>query len=474
MRIGPHIGAALGPRPTSRKKLVVIAGQSNAIGMLNAAAVGLDAEYPAVRWYYRHAKAAATTWFTEPEGWTALKPRTTVIDGVQFPAGTAGVELSLGRYLVDNDPDTEWYLAAMGVDSSGLADEWLNAAFPASGGALLAQFKSFISARLAETGAELAGISWIQGENDAVESPDNTDYLTNLGVLFETELRPLYGSAFKVILHRLISKYSGGSSAVIRAAQEGFCVGKSNAQFTIGDDLSLRDSAHYDDASVVTLGQRIGAAVLRSSMPSPGWKAVGVPSHASSVSGLTPSLPVFEVGDVAILVVAGIGLGVYATPAGWTPIRAETSGAVSAQVRTWYRVLQAGDVAPTIADIGGDDSKSAIIFTLRGVSVPPTANYGANTAIAGTSITASGGSTSSANSLIVEIVGHEIDSANSQASGWTCSGLSFDEQVDASSTQGSGTGIAIATAVKSEAGSFGSITATLAASSTWAAVTLVF
>lgn len=474
MRIGHDIGLSLGRRTTGRKKLVVIAGQSNAIGMLSAAAVGLDAAYPAVRWYYRHAKAAATTWFTEPGGWTDLMPRTTVIDGIQFPAGTAGVELSLGRYLAENDPSSTWYLAAMGVDGSGLADEWLNPAFPASGGALLAQLKTFIADRISESGAELSAVVWIQGESDSTESPDNTNYATNLTTLIETELRGSFGSSFKAIVHRLTSKYSGGSSAIIRAAQEGFCVGKSNAQYTIADDLVLRDAAHYDDASVVTLGQRIGAAVLRSSMPSPGWKAVGVPSQVSSVTALTPSLPTFEDGDVAILVVAGIGTGVYATPAGWTAIRAELAGGTAAQIRTFYRVLQLGDSAPTIADIASDDSKTALIFTLRGPTGAPSVSYGASSAVAGTTITASGGTTSAANSLIVVLAAHEIDSANSQASAWTCSGLTFDEQADASSTQGSGTGIAIATAVKSTAGSFGSITSTLAASSTWAAVTMVF
>lgn len=454
------------------KKLGVVVGQSDAIGMYLAAGQ-YASPYSAVQWYYRHAKATATTWFTEPGGWTALKPRTTVIDGIQFPAGTAGVELSLGRYLAANDPASTWYLAGMGVDGSGLADEWLNASFPVGGPALLQQLKDFITARIAESGAELTFIYWLHGQSDSTESPDNVNYLSNLNTL-ETELRALFGTAFKFIVHRLTSKYSGGSSAAIRYAQEGFCVGKANAQFTIGDDLGLRvDNTHLDDSAIVTLGERVGAAVLRS-MPSPGWKAVGVPSHAAAASALTPSMPVFEPGDVAVLVVGGIGTGVYATPAGWTPARAELAGGTAAQLRVWYRVLQAGDVAPTFADIAGDDGKSAIIFTLRGVPTAPTANYGANSATAGTTITAAGGTTGAANSLIVWLVAHEVDSANSQVSDWTCSGLVVDEQADASSTQGSGTGIAVATAVKAAAGSFDVTTATLAAASTWAAVTLVF
>src|SRR5262249_34905194 len=101
--------------------------------------------------------------------WEATQPRT-LADTASYPIGTCGAELSMVRDLDAAGLGT-WFVAKFGIDGSGLQDHWISSSYPTSGTKLKQQMLDFITARLAEQGARLGAVIWIQGENDAGNSP---------------------------------------------------------------------------------------------------------------------------------------------------------------------------------------------------------------------------------------------------------------------------------------------------------------
>jgi hypothetical protein len=174
--------------------------------------------------------------------------------------------------------------------------------------------------------------------------------------------------------------------------------------------------------------------------------------------------------------VAGIGPNPYATPSGWTLVATQHAGSTATRLQVYTRTLTAGDVAHgsvTIPDISGDDAKVALIGTF-GAGVLGSI-YGSSSGSASTSVSIPSGATLADRALVVRIVAHDIDSAtDNQATFEQSVGEEpIVQHVDLSTSQGSGSGIAIAAQERPVAGDFGSATATLASASTSASVVIV-
>lgn len=473
-----------------KRLLIIGTSQSNGLGLCVAANVGLSAAYPAVRLYNHNALLQdPINWKDEGGVWTALQPRTINVGG-NFTVGTGGVELELGRAL-NNAGVGSWWIAKMCIDGSGLENNWVNPAWPTSPGggpSLQTQFTTFISDRIADSGATLAGIIIVQGEADAGESPDAADYYANLGVMFGG-LRTSFGNSFGVFIHRLSNKNQGINSATIRAAEESFAAGQPNCFISsIADDIALRDAAHYVDSGYVTIGDRMAVTILdfvngTTAKPYPKWCATGVPVAALSSGSLTVPLPQsYATNDIGVLMVSGIGQTPYATPAGWTqfpnsPQHDAASGTNTRLQMFWKRFTAGAESDPTVADVSGDDAKLGQIVTIRGCTTSgnPFDVTSGGTAAAGTSIVIPGATTTVANALVMILAAHHLDVATEQFDAWANSDLtSVFEQIDISTATGTGCGLGVATGLKLAAGTYGNTTVTLAAASTTAYGTIVF
>lgn len=478
------LGGGGGSSPA--KRLVVIAGQSNALGLAVASSISnypdIDDAYAAVQYIEKSATLNDPPSFTT-DGPRDLAPRTKTVAGQV--AGTCGVELSMGRDL-DAAGGGTWFVAKMAIDGSGLEDEWVNASYPSSGTPLYDQFETFISDQLTAWEAELGAIVWIQGEADSNESPDAANYLTNEETLFG-DLRTTFGATVPIVIVRLNSNYTaGGSVPTIRSHQESYAAKHSNVAIVAADDLPFRDTAHYTDDAYSTLGSRIADKIIDltngTTPANPYWMAAGIPSVAAAVGSPTPTQPAHQSGDIQILAIAGIGANsITLTDAqGFTEVTGspfrDSGSSLNARLHVfWRRCTSSSMTAPTIGDPASDDAKMALIFTIRGAvaSGDPVDVIAGDGATTSTSVTIPGATTTGANRLIVNILAHEVDAATPQASGWANADLTeLTEQFDVSYTTGSGIGLAIATGVKATAGAYGSTTATLATTSTQARVSI--
>jgi hypothetical protein len=489
---GLSVGLACGIEATGGtaaipKRLVVIAGQSNALGLGVAASVtnypGIADAYPAVQFVER------SSVLSDPLSWTTdalrdLSPRTITV--ASQVAGTMGVELSLGRTL-DATGSAEWYLAKSAIDGSGLENNWNNPAWPATGGSLLSQFSAWITSIEAATGSTLAAIVWIQGEADSTESPDTANYGTNLSSFFSA-LRATHGN-FGVVLNRLSSNYSpGGGRYEVRSWQESWVATDSKAAIVYADDLAFRDTAHFSDDSYATLGIRLASAVMDvidgpAPVANPRWKAAGIPVIATSAQTLTPTWPAHEAGDIGFLILSGLGVNAYtlSTAAGFAAVtdspQKDTGVSTSSRLQVWWcRASSSAMASPVVADAASDDAKIAMIVVVKGAASsgdPWDVTAGDAPAAAGTAITFPGVTTTVGNTLIMNILAHRVDSADAQVSGWANADLTdLTEHVDYDVITSLGYGLAVATGVKAAAGAVTGTTATLANSATQARLTI--
>jgi hypothetical protein len=469
------------------KRMVLLCGQSNCTGYGVAASVtnypGIATAYSAVQYIEQSSILVnPPTWTTD--GPRDLSPRTITV--ASHVAGTFGPELSMGRYLEENSHG-EWFIAKMGIDTSGLENNWNNPAWPSSGGALKTQLTTFAAAQLASWGAELAAIVWVQGETDAGESPDAANYQANLAAFFG-DVRTTLGVSCPIILNRMSSSYAVLQGGTVRSHQESFVNTDGNAGIVYADDLLFRDTVHFADDDYVTLGLRLAAKVLEvidgAAAPAhPTWKGAGIPVFATSAQTLTPTWPAHEADDIGLMVLSGIGLNTYtlSTAAGFVAVpdspqwNSGTNNNARLQV-WWCRATSSAMAAPTIADVASDDAKMAAIVVIKGAATsgnPWDVTAGDNIGTASTSVTFPSDTTTVDNTLIVNLMAYRLDLLGAQVSGWTNADLTeLTEHFDLATATGGGAGIAIATGVKATAGAFAGTTATLATSATQARLTI--
>ncbi|MGL5361520.1 MAG: sialate O-acetylesterase [Bosea sp. (in: a-proteobacteria)] len=449
-----------------KMQVVAIGGQSNALGMQIAANVGLTA-VDEIKCTYKHSKLVNPPVHIT-EGRTSTKPRGLLLDSITFPVGSCGIELALAHYLRANS-SLRWELCSNAIDGSGLTAHWLNPAWPTGGPAYLTQHLDFIQSVIDGCDGELAGYIWAQGEYDAA-STDNVLYASALASL-RAALRARFGTGFKFIVHRLSSRFGGNSSGIIRAAQEGLQQGNPDVWITYGDQYTMRDFAHYSDEAYELLAEQVGAILLADEKPACRWWGAGVPSFKSAAGTLTPTTPGY--GRIGVVAIAGIGNTAYSPGAGWNFIASvhDNSVLTSARLDLYWCVLAEGQTV-NVADLPADDAGAAVVFAVEGVDlINPIDVF--STAFASTATTAVSvpSATATGPGYAFTIVGHEIDSNNYQASGWSA-GLV--EHINTGTTLGSGAGFVGAGKPIEAAGATGATTTTMATATTWAGAQIVF
>jgi hypothetical protein len=106
----------------------------------------------------------------------------------------------------------------------------------------------------------VAGLVWIQGEQDATSAPLSAAYGANLTYLMK-RLRQFWPN-LPVVIVRLSSSGGGAFTATVATAQTAYVAGDPKSALVNTDDLSLKgDLLHYTEDSLITLGQRCAAAM---------------------------------------------------------------------------------------------------------------------------------------------------------------------------------------------------------------------
>lgn len=215
-------------------------------------------------------------------------------------------------------------------------------------------------------------------------------------------------------------------------------------------------------------------------MGAPTIRSVGTFTKSPQTVTLTPPLPAgYQADDTLVLVVSTEGTNssnVIATPSGWLQVSGSPATRDVIQVAVFYKTAAASETAPTFAALASN-SQCGVMICIQGAETIGTPVNVAAAAIAGlgTSVTCPSVTTTTIDTLIMNIVADRTASATARYSGWTNAALAgLTEIVDDGYNLGNANGFGVAVGSKATAGSTGSTTTTLASSSSIAMITIAF
>jgi hypothetical protein len=179
--------------------------------------------------------------------------------GYGYRTDQFGPELSFAYRLNQLNPNDDIYLVKYGISGTTLAEDWN----PNGTGLQYNTFKARVNAALANLTAahkdpQIAGMIWMQGESDAIESHSFAlNYETNLET-FIGKVRTDFGvSDMKFVLGRITTYYGpSGDNALVRAAQDDIPHRVSNVVTISTDGLEWAYRGHYGTDGQIQLGTR--------------------------------------------------------------------------------------------------------------------------------------------------------------------------------------------------------------------------
>lgn len=263
----PTVDAAVAPDVTpasTRKKIVVIAGQSNAAGRADwhdvTTLLDANAPYPNVTIAQQLAdEADPLPWTVYATGALAPRPGPSSLD--------MGIELSLGRDLDAANPQG-WALVKFAVGSSSLHEHWrVGSKYPSRPAGtpdLLDQFMAFLAAQTIALDGDIVAIAWIQGEADSRVQLDADAYAGDMSDL-TAAVRAVYPGV-PIVFNQLNAQLTALGLAYVddvRAQQAQYLQMTPGAIEITDDDLALQlNQPHYTADSYVALGHRFATAIL--------------------------------------------------------------------------------------------------------------------------------------------------------------------------------------------------------------------
>ena len=229
---------------------VILAGQSNARG--NAPTSALWAPYTM-------AEQGIKQWSYLPDvtyesaDWDDLGP--------VAPSAGFGVELSMMRVLAENGwANPAVFKSARGA--SGIANHWL----PGLGDmweSTIAAWDTAVSALPPGESLNPRALVWIQGEHDARDATDASNYQANLTTMIAA-FRAQWGAGLPVYLVRLNDDLPAPytEEAAVIAAQNAVATADANVFVMPAAIMYLSDFVHYNANAIVDLGGALAARIL--------------------------------------------------------------------------------------------------------------------------------------------------------------------------------------------------------------------
>jgi hypothetical protein len=241
-------------------KVFLLAGQSNMAGEGNVADLTAPYNTP-----------LSEVKFWNNSQWVALRGG--------FGDGTSGTlfgpEIGFGHRLHELYPKDDIYLVKYGLTSTNLAVDWN----PNGAGIRYNIFKSTADAalkNLANAGLSptIAGMIWMQGENDALNSTYAAAYRNNLVNLISTVRSQFSTPDMPFVDGRVLACYGTQTdSDLVRNAQMTVPAQVGHAAWVNTDDLPLAFTGHYGTQGQIELGIRFANAVA--SVPEPSTLTLG-------------------------------------------------------------------------------------------------------------------------------------------------------------------------------------------------------
>ena len=185
-----------------------------------------------------------------------------------------GPEITFGRDMADyyaSDPDTSVAIIKYANGGTRLFDHWA-----APSGPEYVEFRSTVDAGMAALTAahpsdtiEIAGMIWMQGENDAASDWYANPYGSNLEN-FIRDVRSRYGENLPFVIGRLSANQTGLSyptgRQTVMAGQTAVAEGNSRTGLVDTDSFTLKsDYIHFDAAGMQALGSAF-ASVMQTTM----------------------------------------------------------------------------------------------------------------------------------------------------------------------------------------------------------------
>ena len=162
-----------------------------------------------------------------------------------------GPELGMGVHFEQQGNLTEFEVVKIAMGGSSLSDHW------APNGPLRAQLYEKTSAHLAaRPDTHVAGLIWFQGFNDQFEDGPRNNYADNLTRLID-DFREAYGKDVPVVIVQA-RKYAD-LEQIANAQQQ---VADTLDRVGLAESDGLTQCFHYDAASQMVIGQRVGIEML--------------------------------------------------------------------------------------------------------------------------------------------------------------------------------------------------------------------
>ena len=267
--------------PMKTKRVILLAGQSNAVGhtlakflpdsagkISPARVEEMKKGYPNIRMMFSTNPFQSAPWEN-----TQFEPVTFGL-GLKSANVTFGPEVGMAEYLNKAFPGEEFYIIKCASSGASLYGDW-NPNMVSKHTNLCRQMTEFVKTALAElekdgSRAEIVAFCWMQGESDSDwrEPFYNDPKLSGYEGLFRKLVEKLEAEFSDFLPEKGLAVIQAGISTYwkkateINAAKKAFTEKRENSYFFQTYDLTWNlennDNAHYDSAAMVTLGNRFG------------------------------------------------------------------------------------------------------------------------------------------------------------------------------------------------------------------------
>jgi hypothetical protein len=396
--IAPGLGAGVGAGASGAGLFVAMIGDSNAVGIgdtdradkIDPGGGAITVPFTDCTYNSRQASAVA-----DPPVWLDLATGSLRPYAAGGQSGM-GFELTLGRTLAAAGA-APW-LAKQAITGATLHVEWKPSGTFPTGTNLYRQWVARMHDLETTSGRRLAAVVVSLGTNDAADTTQASAFQANMAA-FRAAVTADFGAATPIVWIKTNTNTTNTFTSTVRTGQVA-AAADSSIILVDNDDLSLTDGLHYESDGYLTLGQRVGFAILdrlgyARQTAGPVSSVVGWGPAAYGAGALSPrSWPGAKANDREyMVVVTGLTDVAITTPAGWSLIagtsQTSTFAVTNKQRMAVYERLvtqamldaNAGRTAPTtVADT--NDLNAAKIFCVR-ATTPTTdvANSGANNAL---------------------------------------------------------------------------------------------
>ena len=282
-------GCVSGRRPTQELEVILVAGQSNAVGY-DAVRSDLpsDAADQRILFWWRcgdpppdaHDSTSGGLWVSlqpQPRG----EPLQTTNSGVprQYgnfakPEGGFGPEMGLARTLAHHD-DRRLAVVKVAFSGAAMRTDW-NPDDPGNGGACYRALvtetrRALKAARDAGYRPRLRAMVWVQGESDA-NPPDSLNYARALSFMIAALRRDLDSPDLLVLLG-VNTRYGDGRNPflpVIIEAQRTVAATVPQVAYVDTSGATILNPSHWDSQGTLSAGERFAAALLQEESGPPG------------------------------------------------------------------------------------------------------------------------------------------------------------------------------------------------------------